>query len=150
MGLLIYCVACEAQRHIGITFSSVCVSVRPCVCLSVRLSMRLSGSHTFLIFTHSYVSEATHAFLGMLPLFCILETKVKVMLSSCPLQGLCCLCQFSSNCGDCVLMAYIPHLIYCVACEAQRHIGITFSSVCPSVSVCLCVCLCVCPVVTLS
>ena len=31
-----------------------------CVCLS--------DSHTFLIVTHSYVSQATHAFLGMLPL----------------------------------------------------------------------------------
>ena len=32
------------------------------------LSVRLSGSHTFLVVTHSYVSQATHAFLGMLPL----------------------------------------------------------------------------------
>ena len=30
--------------------------------------MRLSGSHTFLEVTYSYVSQATHAFLGMLPL----------------------------------------------------------------------------------
>ena len=37
--------------------SNVCL----CVCLS--------GSHTFLVVTHSYVSQATHAFLGMLPLF---------------------------------------------------------------------------------
>ena len=36
------------------------LSVRPCVCLL--------GSHTFLVVTHSYVSQATHAFLGMLPL----------------------------------------------------------------------------------
>ena len=36
------------------------LSVRPCVCLS--------GSHAFLVVTHSYVSQATHAFLGMLPL----------------------------------------------------------------------------------
>ena len=36
------------------------MSVRPCVCLS---------SNTFLVFTHSYVSQATHAFLGILPLF---------------------------------------------------------------------------------
>ena len=34
--------------------------------LSVRLC--LSGSHTFLVVTHSYVSQATHAFLGMVPL----------------------------------------------------------------------------------
>ena len=33
-----------------------------------RLSVHLSGSHTFLVVTHSYVSQATHAFLGMLPL----------------------------------------------------------------------------------
>ena len=37
-----------------------CLSVCACVCLS--------DSHTFLIVTHSYVSQATHAFLGMLPL----------------------------------------------------------------------------------
>ena len=52
------CVACEAKRHIGITLSIVCLSVRPSVCLSVHLSH-----------SHSYVSQATHAFLGMLPLF---------------------------------------------------------------------------------
>ena len=39
-------------------------SARVCVCVSVCLS----GSHTFLVVTHSYVSQATHAFLGMLPL----------------------------------------------------------------------------------
>ena len=33
-----------------------------------RLSVRLSGSHTFLVVTHSYVSQVTHALLGMLPL----------------------------------------------------------------------------------
>ena len=38
------------------------LSVRSCVCVC------LSGSHTFLVVTHSYVSPATHAFLGMLPL----------------------------------------------------------------------------------
>ena len=37
--------------------------------LSVRTSLRLSGSHTFLVVTHSYVSQATHAFLRMLPLW---------------------------------------------------------------------------------
>ena len=43
---------------------SVCASV----CLSVRPSVCLSGSHSFLVVTHCYVSQATHAFLGMLPL----------------------------------------------------------------------------------
>ena len=36
-----------------------------------RLSVLYShflGSHTFLVVTHSYVSQATHAFLGLLPL----------------------------------------------------------------------------------
>ena len=33
-----------------------------------RLSVCLSGSHTFLVVSHSYVSQATHAFLGKLPL----------------------------------------------------------------------------------
>ena len=32
-----------------------------------RLSLRLSGSHTFLVVTQSYVLQAIHAFLGMLP-----------------------------------------------------------------------------------
>ena len=39
-----------------------CLSVCPSVCVC------LSGSHTFLVVTHSYVSQVTHAFLGMLPL----------------------------------------------------------------------------------
>ena len=34
--------------------------------LSVRLSVCLSGSHTFLVVTHIYVSQSTHALLGML------------------------------------------------------------------------------------
>ena len=38
------------------------------MCLSVCLSVCLSGSHTSLVVTHSYVSQATHAFLGELPL----------------------------------------------------------------------------------
>ena len=45
-----------ARRDHFVRRLSVCV----CVCLS--------DSHTFLIVTHSYVSQATHAFLGMLPL----------------------------------------------------------------------------------
>ena len=32
------------------------------------VSVCLSGSHTFLVVTHSYVSQATHVFLGTLPL----------------------------------------------------------------------------------
>ena len=43
------------------------LSVCACVCLS--------DSHTFLIATHSYVSQATHAFLGMLPL-CLVTIDV--------------------------------------------------------------------------
>ena len=38
--------------------------------LSACPSVCLSGSHTLLLVTHSYVSQATHAFLGMLSLFC--------------------------------------------------------------------------------
>ena len=34
--------------------------------LSVCVSVRVSGSHTFLLVTHSYVLQATHAFFGML------------------------------------------------------------------------------------
>ena len=37
--------------------------------LFVHQSMCLSSSHTFLEVMHSYFSQATHAFLGMLPLF---------------------------------------------------------------------------------
>ena len=50
--------------------------------LSVRVCVRLSGSHTFLVVTHSYVLQATRAFLGMLPL-CLwirIETCVFVFL----------------------------------------------------------------------
>ena len=36
--------------------------------LSIRMSVCLSDSHNFLVVMHSYVSQATHAFLGMLPL----------------------------------------------------------------------------------
>ena len=46
-------------------------------CLSVRLSVCLSGSHTFLVVTHSYVSQATPAFLGMLPLFYQVKCKIE-------------------------------------------------------------------------
>ena len=47
-------------KHSG-TMGSLCpASVCPSVCLS--------GIHAFLVVTHSYVSKATHAFLGMLPL----------------------------------------------------------------------------------
>ena len=47
--------------------------------LSVSLSDCLSGSHTFLVVTHSYVSQATHAFLaiGMLLLCFINELCLK-------------------------------------------------------------------------
>ena len=46
--------------YIRITLSGVC------------LSDCLSGSQTFLLVTHSYVSKETHAFLGMLPLLFVL------------------------------------------------------------------------------
>ena len=50
------------EKH-SCTLGSLCLaSVCPSVCLC------LSGSHTFLVVTHSYVSQATPAFLGMLPL----------------------------------------------------------------------------------
>ena len=52
-----FCVACEAQLHRD-------PFVR-------RLSVCLSGSHTFLVDTLNYVSQA-HAFLGMLLLCLIL------------------------------------------------------------------------------
>ena len=45
-----------AHRDHFVWYLSVILSV--CLCLS--------GSHTFLVVTHSYVSQATH---GMLPLF---------------------------------------------------------------------------------
>ena len=53
-------VAYKAWWHIGITLSGICLSIGPSVCLS--------GSHTFMVVmlffvTHSYVSQATHAFL---------------------------------------------------------------------------------------
>ena len=61
----------QSIEHIGITLSGVCLSVFlsvcPCVCLSI--------SHTFLVVTHRYVSQATRAFLGMLPL-CLIRKPV--------------------------------------------------------------------------
>ena len=46
----------------------------------------LSGSHTFLVVTHSYVSQATHAFFRMLPLFLEWsEWKLLVQVSNQPL-----------------------------------------------------------------
>ena len=62
-----FCVPCKAKRHIGITLSSVCL----CVFLSSRHT-------TFFVVTHSYVSQATHAFLGMLPLFSCVEITVSL------------------------------------------------------------------------
>ena len=63
------------------------LSVCACVCLS--------DSHTFLIVTHSYVSQATHAFLGMLPLCLFLIScngpfnRAIIQLSNCPLEVKC-------------------------------------------------------------
>ena len=45
-----------------------------------RLSVRLSGSHTFLVVTHSYVSLVTHAFLGMLPLCSYVKAQVNEII----------------------------------------------------------------------
>ena len=61
----------------------------PSVCLSVRPSVTLL-CHTF----QSYVSQATHAFLGMLPLFLLLLSKHgreldKTARTQCPLLSLC-------------------------------------------------------------
>ena len=53
--------------------------------LSVRQSVCLSGSHTFLVVTLSCVAHARHAFLRMLPLFlyclCLAEQPIGVTLS---------------------------------------------------------------------
>ena len=46
----------QSIAHIGITLCGVCLSV----CLSC--------SHTFVVVMHSYISQATHVFLEMLPL----------------------------------------------------------------------------------
>ena len=43
-----------------------------------RLSVSRSASHTFLVVTHSYVSQATHAFLAMLPLCSAVSTNYHV------------------------------------------------------------------------
>ena len=48
----------------GLQWGGVCNITPASHCLSVSLS----SSHTFLVVTHSYVSQATHAFLGLLPL----------------------------------------------------------------------------------
>ena len=48
------------------------------------MSVRLCGSHTFLVVTHSYVSHVTHAFLGMLPLcflFCFVYNFISTFNS---------------------------------------------------------------------
>ena len=55
-------------------FINCLLFVLPAKHRGVCLSVCLSSSHTFLVLTHSYVSQATHAFLRMLPLcFCCLE-----------------------------------------------------------------------------
>ena len=52
------------------------------ICLSVHPSVCLSGSHTFLVVTYSYVSQATHAFLGMLPL-CLAHLSLFILYQVC-------------------------------------------------------------------
>ena len=59
--------------------------LHPSVCPSIRVSVRLSGSHTFLLVTHSYISQVTDAFLGMLPLFAL----IKVLQTIAKLQSIC-------------------------------------------------------------
>ena len=59
----VFCVACDFVRRL-----SVCLSVCP------------YGSQTFCVVTHdSYVSQATHAFLGMLQLYCFISKKMRNM-----------------------------------------------------------------------
>ena len=57
-----------AAHRIGTTLSGVCLSV----CL-------LSGSHTFVVVMDSYVSQETHAFLGMLPLFLYQNSSCRIL-----------------------------------------------------------------------
>ena len=52
------------------------------------LSVCLFGSHTFLVVTHSYVSQAIHAFLGMLPL-CLSQSHVDNRAFICDVWSLC-------------------------------------------------------------
>ena len=49
-------------------------------CLCVCVYVCLSGSYTFFVVAHSCVSQATHAFLGMLPLcFCLFFTIIVLL-----------------------------------------------------------------------
>ena len=54
--------------------------------LSVCVSVLLSGSHTFLVVMHSYVSQATYAFLGMLPL-CLLYFEKRYRFKQLPVDS---------------------------------------------------------------
>ena len=65
----VFFVAGEAERHIGIILSGVCLSIR----VSVRWS-HFIGSHAMLCFT------GEHAFLGMLPLFFIFIALIQCFL----------------------------------------------------------------------
>ena len=68
------------------------LSVRVSVCLSACLS----DSQTFFVVTHSYVSQATHTFRGMLPLCqyrCCLELYMHILfpvglLATCVMNSL--------------------------------------------------------------
>ena len=46
--------------------------------LFVRPSVCLSRSHTFLVVTHSFVSQATHEFIGMLPLCFVFGSTTEI------------------------------------------------------------------------
>ena len=81
------------------------LSVCACVCLS--------DSHTFLIVTHSYVSQATHAFLGMLSLCCICK-RTRLICITLLVQALICIfCRhywvLSSE-----LLVIERHVIFCI------------------------------------
>ena len=54
-----FCFVVSPVKHSG-TYESFCPAY---VCLSVLQCVCLSGSHTFLVVTHRYVLQVTHAFL---------------------------------------------------------------------------------------
>ena len=115
-------------RYVSRIFLNVCcmhsaqfmfyiVFMSPSTLSGFCLSVGLSASHTFLVVTHSYVSQVTHAFLGMLPLC------YKIHLTNV-------LCSLNVRCTY-----YAPVLHW-------RHIVIRLSV---HLSVCLCILFFFCP-----